>query len=151
VVRFSQHQYLTSGVCKGEVHIASGDDIKTMGNVPKQGLDFLPIPTRGGTIRDYGLKRTCKVHGSLLKRYLPADSVGLGWNESKRDHLCTYPVVAVPDHGGTRRQYMLNQSWLLTMDCIQWLITRPRWTRVRTTQDASLPRVDPMIHSYLRK
>ncbi|PVH93757.1 HET-domain-containing protein, partial [Periconia macrospinosa] len=31
-------------------------------------------------------------------------------------------------------------SWLLVMDCVRWLLTRPWWTRVWTLQEAVLPR-----------
>ena len=55
-----------------------------MGSVPKQWLDFLSIPTKGGRSRTYGLKITWTVRRSLSRRYLPADPVGLGWNQQRR-------------------------------------------------------------------
>lgn len=62
-------------------------------------------------------------------------------------HLYTYPVVtSVPDSKHTRR-YTYHKNWLAVMDCIHWLVTRAWWSRVWTLQEATLPRIDPIVHA----
>lgn len=66
---------------------------------------------------------------------------------AKGDHLYTYPVVTSVPHSDRTRRYTFQKSWLAVMDCIRWLVTQTWWSRVWTLQEASLPRVDPIVHA----
>lgn len=64
-----------------------------------------------------------------------------------KEHLHKYPVFFVNDGEGGDQKVMVNRSWLLVMDCVRWLLTRPWWTRVWTLQEAVLPRIDATVHA----
>ncbi|KAF2825955.1 HET-domain-containing protein, partial [Ophiobolus disseminans] len=44
------------------------------------------------------------------------------------------------EHDKANREYRVNRSWLLVIDCIRWLLLRPWWSRVWTLQEAVLPK-----------
>ncbi|KAH7094266.1 heterokaryon incompatibility protein-domain-containing protein [Paraphoma chrysanthemicola] len=62
-------------------------------------------------------------------------------------HLYRYPCYSYREGDNGERQYRINKSWLMMMDCIRWLLQRPWWSRVWTLQEAVLPKVDPFVHA----
>ena len=68
-------------------------------------------------------------------------------DEDGKEHHYTYPLFFLDDERDGDQKYRVNPCWLLVMDCLRWLLTRPWWTRVWTLQEAVLPRVDPTVHA----
>ncbi|KAH8732040.1 heterokaryon incompatibility protein-domain-containing protein [Phaeosphaeriaceae sp. PMI808] len=64
-----------------------------------------------------------------------------------KDHLYTYPIFFIQKQADGSEKYEANRAWLVLIDCMQWLMSRPWWTRVWTLQEAVLPRVDPIVHA----
>tara|TARA_R110002003_G_scaffold46_2_gene3734 strand:- start:28497 stop:30377 length:1881 start_codon:yes stop_codon:yes gene_type:complete len=62
-------------------------------------------------------------------------------------HLYRYPIFSYIEREGGTREYRVNRSWLVVMDCVRWLLQRPWWSRVWTLQEAVLPKVDPIVHA----
>lgn len=47
-----------------------------------------------------------------------------------KEHLYTYPVYVLTNQKDGGKIYKANRSWLMVLDCIRWLLTRPWWGRV---------------------
>jgi hypothetical protein len=89
--------------------------------------------------------KRCCLDDILLQTLTMLDRIA---DADGREHHYTYPVfVFLGNEQGSDQKYGVNSFWVLVLDCIRWLLTRPWWTRVWTLQEAVLPRIDPTVHA----